>query len=205
MSEAVANRLVARRGDILDRLKALIRAPSVSTDPAYADGMKAAREMLMARLREIGLSDVQLLEAGGQPAVYAAWNGAPGKPTLIIYGHYDVQPPDPLELWRTPPFEPTEQDGRLYGRGASDVKADTCSCVGLRNGRHKRSPEAVTTCKPSESCTSSRKSSIRVRSDSSNRNIEVSGARPMLSRSTRGNSVMFTSMMVSVPGWMENL
>jgi len=129
MSEAVANRLVARRGDILDRLKALIRAPSVSTDPAYADGMKAAREMLMARLREIGLSDVQLLEAGGQPAVYAAWNGAPGKPTLIIYGHYDVQPPDPLELWRTPPFEPTEQDGRLYGRGASDVKGSTTIAV----------------------------------------------------------------------------
>lgn len=129
MSDAVVDRLIARKGDILDRLKALIRAPSVSTDPAYEDGMRAARELLLARLREIGLSDVQLLDAGGKPAVYGAWNGAPGKPTLIIYGHYDVQPPDPLDLWHSPPFEPTERDGRLYARGASDVKGSTTIAV----------------------------------------------------------------------------
>ena len=129
MSEAVAEALVARKDEILERLLALLRLPSVSTDPAYAAGMKATREFLMARLTEGGLEDVRLLDGGGQPAVTGAWNGAPGKPTLIIYGHYDVQPPDPLNLWKTPPFEPTIRDGRIYARGASDVKGSTLIAV----------------------------------------------------------------------------
>lgn len=129
MSNAVAEALVARKDEILERLKALLRLPSVSTDPAYAEGMKATREFLMARLREGGLDDVRLLDGGGQPAITGTWNGAPGKPTLLIYGHYDVQPPDPLELWKTPPFEPTIRDGRLYARGASDVKGSTLIAV----------------------------------------------------------------------------
>lgn len=129
MSEAVAERLVARKDEILERLKALLRLPSVSTDPAYAEGMKATREFLMARLREGGVEDVRLLDGGGQPAITGAWTGAPGRPTFIIYGHYDVQPPDPLELWKTPPFEPTIRDGRIYARGASDVKGSTLIAV----------------------------------------------------------------------------
>lgn len=129
MSEAVAERLVARKDEILERLKALLRLPSVSTDPAYAEGMKATREFLMARLREGGVQDVRLLDGGGQPAITGAWTGAPGRPTFIIYGHYDVQPPDPLELWKTPPFEPTIRDGRIYARGASDVKGSTLIAV----------------------------------------------------------------------------
>ncbi|MBR0670226.1 dipeptidase [Neoroseomonas soli] len=129
MSEAVAERLVARKDEILERLKALLRLPSVSTDPAYAEGMKATRDFLLARLREAGLTDVRLLDGGGQPAVTGAWMGAPGKPTLIVYGHYDVQPPDPLDLWQSPPFEPTIRDGRLYARGASDVKGSTLIAV----------------------------------------------------------------------------
>lgn len=129
MSDAVIAYLAAEREAILERLKALIRIPSVSTDPAYAPGMEAARGFLVERLRTAGLADAQLLDGGGQPAVYASWMGAPGKPTLIVYGHYDVQPPDPLELWRTPPFEPTEIDGRLYARGASDVKGSTTIAI----------------------------------------------------------------------------
>lgn len=129
MSEAVAEALVARKDEILERLKALLRLPSVSTDPAYADGMKATREFLMARLKEGGVEDVRLLDGGGQPAITGTWMGAPGKPTLLIYGHYDVQPPDPLSLWKTPPFEPTIRDGRLYARGASDVKGSTLIAV----------------------------------------------------------------------------
>ncbi|MDI3307186.1 MAG: dipeptidase [Acetobacteraceae bacterium] len=129
MSDAVVDHLLARKEEILEQLKSLLRLPSVSTDPAYAEGMRAAREFLLARLREIGMQDVRLLEAGGQPVVYGAWTGAPGRPTLIIYGHYDVQPPDPLELWQTPPFEPSVRDGRLYARGASDVKGSTLIAV----------------------------------------------------------------------------
>ena len=114
---------------ILERLKTVLRLPSVSTDPAYADGMAATRAHFLQRLKEMGLDNVQLLDGGGHPALYGAWRGAPGAPTIIIYGHYDVQPPDPLELWHTPPFDPTIRDGRLYARGASDVKGSTTIAV----------------------------------------------------------------------------
>jgi acetylornithine deacetylase/succinyl-diaminopimelate desuccinylase-like protein len=129
MSDAVIAHLQHERDAILERLKALIRIPSVSTDPAFAPHMEAARQFLLARLRTAGFSDARLLDGEHQPAVYASWAGAPGKPTLIIYGHYDVQPADPLELWRTPPFEPTEIEGRLHARGASDVKGSTMVAV----------------------------------------------------------------------------
>lgn len=129
MSDVVAERLVARKDEILDRLMALLRLPSVSTDPAYAAGMKATRDFLMARMTEGGVQDVRLLDGGGHPAITGVWNGAAGKPTLLIYGHYDVQPPDPLELWHSPPFEPTIRDGRIYARGASDVKGSTLIAV----------------------------------------------------------------------------
>ena len=129
MSDAVVARLQTERDAILERLKSLLRLPSVSADPAFAQGMHDTREFLMGRLRELGLQDVQLLDGGGQPAVYGAWTGAPGKPTLIVYGHYDVQPPDPLDLWKSPPFEPTIRDNRLYARGASDVKGTTLIAI----------------------------------------------------------------------------
>ena len=130
MSDAVIAHLVDQRDVILARLDALLRIPSVSTDPSFAPAMDAARAMLLARLTEAGLDEVQLLDGGiGQPAVYAAWTGAPGKPTLIIYGHYDVQPADPVELWHSPPFEPTIRDGRIYARGASDVKGSTTIAI----------------------------------------------------------------------------
>jgi acetylornithine deacetylase/succinyl-diaminopimelate desuccinylase-like protein len=126
MPDPVIDRLTGERDAILDRLIALLRIPSVSTDPAFAPHMDAARDFLLRRLSGLGLQNVQLLDGGtGQPAVYAEWLGAPGRPTIIVYGHYDVQPADPLELWRSPPFEPTIRDGRLYARGASDVKGST--------------------------------------------------------------------------------
>ena len=125
MSEAVITHLISQRNAILERLKGLLRMPSISTDPQFGAGMRDAREFLLGRLRDLGLKNVQAMDGGGHPAVFAEWTGAPGKPTLIVYGHYDVQPADPLELWETPPFEPTERDGRLYARGASDVKGST--------------------------------------------------------------------------------
>ncbi len=105
-------------GGMLD----LLRIPSVSTDPAHAPDMHRASDLLLAHLARIGLHEVQLLDGGGHKAVYAEWLGAPGARTVLLYGHYDVQPPDPLELWHSPPFEPTIRDGRVYGRGASDDK-----------------------------------------------------------------------------------
>jgi acetylornithine deacetylase/succinyl-diaminopimelate desuccinylase-like protein len=131
MSERVADHLASQREAILERMLTLIRFPSVSTDPAFAEGMRGARDFLLDWLRRIGMQDVRLLEAaGGQPAVYGAWTGAgPDRPTIMIYGHYDVQPADPLDLWISPPFEPTIRDGRIYARGASDVKGSTTIAI----------------------------------------------------------------------------
>jgi acetylornithine deacetylase/succinyl-diaminopimelate desuccinylase-like protein len=129
MEDVVVAALDEQRPAIEERLKELVRLPSVSADPAYAKGMADTRAFLMQRLRDLGLSDVQELDGGGHPAVYAAWTGAPGRPTLIVYGHYDVQPPDPVELWQSPPFEPTVRNGRLYARGASDVKGTTLLAI----------------------------------------------------------------------------
>ena len=123
--QPVLAHLDARQPLIAHWLKAFLRIPSVSADPAFAPHMARARDFLCERLRRDGLHNVQLLEGGGEPAVYGEWLGAPGKPTLLIYGHYDVQPADPVELWRTPPFEPTQVGDRLYARGASDVKGST--------------------------------------------------------------------------------
>jgi acetylornithine deacetylase/succinyl-diaminopimelate desuccinylase-like protein len=107
------------------RIAALVAQPSVGADPAFAEGMEGARRLLEARLAELGFTGARRLDGGGHPALYAERLDAPGRPTLLVYGHYDVQPPDPLGLWRTPPFEATVRDGRLYGRGASDDKGPT--------------------------------------------------------------------------------
>ena len=115
--------IAENRPRLIEELLDFIRAPSVSTDPAYAAGIPRAADILAARLERIGLHDVQRLDGGGNHAVYGAWLHAPGAPTLLIYGHYDVQPPDPLNLWHTPPFEPAIIDGRIVARGASDDKS----------------------------------------------------------------------------------
>jgi len=111
----------------LEELKSLLRIPSVSTDPAHKADVRHAAETLQAELTHIGLENARLIETTtdkheGHPLVYADWMHAPGKPTVLMYGHYDVQPPDPLDEWLSPPFEPTERDGNLYARGAVDDK-----------------------------------------------------------------------------------
>ena len=108
---------------LLESLETYLRLPSVSTDGAYEDGMEAARAWLEAHLGEIGFGEVRRLDGGGHPALFAERLDAPdGAPTLLVYAHYDVQPPDPVDAWTSPPFEPTVRDDRLYARGASDDK-----------------------------------------------------------------------------------
>lgn len=106
----------------LDELKALLRIPSISTLPDRADDVRRAAEWLADHMRSIGLEHVRVDPTAGHPVVVADWLHAPGKPTVLIYGHYDVQPADPLELWISGPFEPEVRDGNLYARGASDDK-----------------------------------------------------------------------------------
>jgi acetylornithine deacetylase/succinyl-diaminopimelate desuccinylase-like protein len=99
-----------------------IRFPTVSAEPRHADDLKRCAAWLARHLREIGMGRASAIATDGNPLVYAEWMGAVGRPTLLIYGHYDVQPPDPLKEWTSPPFEPTVRGGDLYGRGASDDK-----------------------------------------------------------------------------------
>jgi acetylornithine deacetylase/succinyl-diaminopimelate desuccinylase-like protein len=106
----------------LDELKALLRIPSVSTAPEHRGDVRHAAEVLAAELARIGLEHLQLIEGAGHPLVYADWLHAPGKTTVLCYGHYDVQPAEPLDEWLSPPFEPAERDGNLYARGAVDDK-----------------------------------------------------------------------------------
>lgn len=106
----------------LDELKALLRIPSISTLPEHKGDCRRAAEVLSANLKKIGMENARLIETAGHPLVYADWLHAAGKPTVLMYGHYDVQPPDPLDEWISPPFEPTERNGNLYARGAVDDK-----------------------------------------------------------------------------------
>ncbi|NNJ73758.1 MAG: dipeptidase [Anderseniella sp.] len=122
MSDPVLDHLLGDHDGIVSRLIKYARIPSVSTDPAYADGMAAARKLLVDRLRAAGFNNVEEIAAGGHAAVYGEWLGLPGAPTYLVYGHYDVQPPDPLDKWHSPPFDPQIRDDRLYGRGVSDDK-----------------------------------------------------------------------------------
>jgi acetylornithine deacetylase/succinyl-diaminopimelate desuccinylase-like protein len=110
----------------LEELKALLRIPSISTLPEHQGDVRKAAESLAQEMKRIGLEHVRVIEAPGaapgHPLVYGDWLHAPQKPTCLAYGHYDVQPPDPLDEWVTPPFEPTERNGNLYARGAVDDK-----------------------------------------------------------------------------------
>jgi acetylornithine deacetylase/succinyl-diaminopimelate desuccinylase-like protein len=106
----------------LEKYEALLRIPSISGLPAHAADCRAAAQFVADDLSAAGMEHVEVCETGGHPVVYADWLHAEGKPTLLVYAHYDVQPPDPLELWEAAPFEPTVREGRMLARGASDCK-----------------------------------------------------------------------------------
>jgi acetylornithine deacetylase/succinyl-diaminopimelate desuccinylase-like protein len=110
------------RGRFLAELKRFVRFPSVSTQTKHAADIRACAEWLAGHLKGIGMHGARVIATPRHPIVYAEWKGAPGRPTVLIYGHYDVQPPDPLKEWITPPFEPVVRGPYLYGRGACDDK-----------------------------------------------------------------------------------
>jgi acetylornithine deacetylase/succinyl-diaminopimelate desuccinylase-like protein len=106
----------------LEELKGLLAIPSVSALPQHREDVRRCAEWCGDEMRRIGLQHVRLIETPGFPIVYGDWLGAPGAPTILFYGHYDVQPVDPLELWESPPFEANIRDGEIYARGAADDK-----------------------------------------------------------------------------------
>jgi len=108
----------------LEGLKAWLRIPSISTLSEHKPDIRRAAEFALNELRAAGLSG-ELIEGEGNPLVFAEWTGAPGAPTLLLYGHYDVQPPDPLDEWKSPPFEPEVRGQDIFGRGTSDDKGQT--------------------------------------------------------------------------------
>jgi acetylornithine deacetylase/succinyl-diaminopimelate desuccinylase-like protein len=110
------------RDRYLEELKAFLSIPSISALPEHAGDVRRCAEWTADEMRRVGLQNVALLETPGNPVVYGDWLGAPGAPTILFYGHYDVQPVDPVELWDSPPFEATVRDGEIYARGAADDK-----------------------------------------------------------------------------------
>ena len=122
MSTDVLAYLTAQHERILAELIDFAAIPSVSTDPAYVPEMAAAAQWVADQLTRAHMEQVQIIPTARHPVVYGAWCHAPGAPTILVYGHYDVQPPDPREKWQSDPFVPTVREGRLYGRGVSDDK-----------------------------------------------------------------------------------
>jgi acetylornithine deacetylase/succinyl-diaminopimelate desuccinylase-like protein len=122
MSSATDAFVAEHQARFLAELKGLLRIPSISTLPEHAGAIGQAAGFVAGALESAGMENVEVIPTAGHPLVYADWLHAPGKPTVLCYGHYDVQPVDPIELWTSPPFEPTERDGNLYGRGTSDDK-----------------------------------------------------------------------------------
>jgi acetylornithine deacetylase/succinyl-diaminopimelate desuccinylase-like protein len=110
------------RENFLETLKSFLRIPSISTLPEHKQDVRRAAEFTANELRNAGLDKVELIEGRGNPLVYGEWLGAPGKPTLLCYGHYDVQPAEPLEEWKSPPFEPEIRNDNIYARGSCDDK-----------------------------------------------------------------------------------
>src|SRR5476651_181113 len=106
----------------VDELIEFLRIPSISADPAHSDDVRRNAEYLAAEALKVGFQKAELIETAGHPAVYAERMVDPSLPTALIYGHHDVQPVDPLDEWKSSPFEPEVRDGKLYGRGAVDDK-----------------------------------------------------------------------------------
>ncbi|MGD1070547.1 MAG: dipeptidase [Bryobacteraceae bacterium] len=129
MSDAIDIYVGKNEPRFLEELKELLRIPSISTLPEHNQDTHRAAEYVAVKLRDAGMENVEIVETERHPLVYADWLHAPGKPTVLCYGHFDVQPPDPLDLWVTSPFEPSERNGNLYARGSADDKGQMYSQI----------------------------------------------------------------------------
>ncbi|GCF09293.1 dipeptidase [Dictyobacter arantiisoli] len=114
--------ITGHKDQFVEDLKAWLRIPSISTAPEHNGDVLRAAEYAVEQLKQLGIKQAELIPTQGHPLVYGEWLQATGKPTLLIYGHYDVQPVDPIELWESAPFEPTIRNGNIYSRGAADDK-----------------------------------------------------------------------------------
>ena len=118
------------QGQFLNQLKEFVAIPSISTDLARKTDIQTAAEWVAQQLRSLGMSAVQVLPTSGHPVVFGEWlKAGTNAKTVLVYGHYDVQPPDPLDLWRNPPFQPEQRDDNLYARGASDMKGQVMATL----------------------------------------------------------------------------
>lgn len=122
MSQATDTFVDQNRTRLLEELKDFLRIPSISTLPEHKPDVQKAARFVADSLERAGMENVEIIPTSGNPLVYGDWLHSPGKPTVLCYGHYDVQPPDPLELWQSPPFEPAVRDGNIYARGSADDK-----------------------------------------------------------------------------------
>jgi len=116
--------LEENKGRFLEELIEFLRIPSISSLPEHTDDVMRAAEWVASRLKAVGLENIAVMPTGGHPVVYGDWLHAADKPTVMIYGHFDIQPADPLEEWTNPPFEPTIKENRIYARGAADNKGN---------------------------------------------------------------------------------
>ncbi len=172
---SVVQYLKQNRKRHLDELMELLSIPSVSTDPARSRRRPQGGDwMHKRRSRARAAPRVEIHETDGHPIVYGEWLGAPGKPTILVYGHYDVQPEDPVELWDSAPFTPTERSGKLYARGASDDKGQVIIHVNALEAHLRPTAAARST---SSSSSRARKRSARPTSRTVHRANKKAGLR----------------------------
>jgi acetylornithine deacetylase/succinyl-diaminopimelate desuccinylase-like protein len=120
--DKIVDYIHVNRDRYVEELKQYLAIPSVSALPEHQADVRKCAEWTADHMRQIGLQNVKVIETPGSPIVYGDWLGAPGAPTILFYGHYDVQPVDPVELWESPPFEATVREGEIYARGSADDK-----------------------------------------------------------------------------------
>lgn len=132
--ENIVNYINSNRQSYIDQLIEFLKIPSISNNKENLPDMQRCASFVAEELKRIGANNVSIMPTAGHPIVYGEWLGAPGRPTILCYGHYDVQPVDPIDLWESPPFEPTIRGENLYARGAADDRLKS-SCTS-RASRH---------------------------------------------------------------------